>query len=42
MGGAIVVAGAGLIYILAPKDWVSTDAAYVQADSAVVAPKLQV
>ncbi len=41
VGGAIIVAGAGLIYILVPKDSVSTDAAYVQADSAVVAPKLR-
>jgi membrane fusion protein (multidrug efflux system) len=41
VGGAIIVAGAGLIYILAPKDSASTDAAYVQADSAIVAPKLR-
>ena len=41
MGGAIIVAGACLIYIPVPKDPVSTDAAYVQADSAFVTPKLR-
>jgi membrane fusion protein (multidrug efflux system) len=41
VGGAIVVAIGGAVYIVAPKATVSTDAAYVQADAAVVAPKVR-
>jgi membrane fusion protein (multidrug efflux system) len=37
----VLVAGAGVAYILAPKDQVATDAAYVQADSAIVAPRVK-
>ena len=41
VGAAILVAAAGVAYILLPKDSVSTDAAYVQADSAVIAPRVR-
>ena len=41
VGAAVVIAAAGAIYIAAPKSSVSTDAAYVQADSSVVAPKVR-
>ena len=41
VGAAVLVAGGGLAYILAPKGTVSTDAAYVQADSAVIAPRVR-
>lgn len=40
-GIAVVVACVGAGYILMPKSSESTDAAYVQADSAVVAPKVR-
>ena len=41
VGAAVVIAAAGAIYIAAPKSSVPTDAAYVQADSSVVAPKVR-
>ncbi len=41
VGAALVVAVGGALYILAPKGAESTDAAYVQADSSVVAPKVR-
>ncbi|HJV41931.1 HlyD family secretion protein [Caulobacter sp.] len=41
VGGAILVAGAGAAVIAMPKSSVSTDAAYVQADSSSVAPKVR-
>lgn len=41
VGGAIVVAGGGAAVIAMPKSSVSTDAAYVQADSSSVAPKVR-
>ena len=41
VGGAIVVAAGGAAFIAAPKGSVSTDAAYVQADSSVIAPKVK-
>jgi membrane fusion protein (multidrug efflux system) len=41
VGAAVVVAGAGALYIAAPKGSETTDAAYVQADSSVVAPKVR-
>ena len=41
VGAAVVIAAAGAVYIAAPKSSVSTDAAYVQADSSVVAPKVR-
>jgi membrane fusion protein (multidrug efflux system) len=41
VGAAIVLAVGGAIYIVVPKATVSTDAAYVQADAAVVAPKVR-
>ena len=41
VGAAVTVAAAGAIYIAAPKSAVSTDAAYVQADSSVIAPKVK-
>jgi membrane fusion protein (multidrug efflux system) len=41
VGAAVLAAVAGLAYILAPPAAVSTDAAYIQADSAVVAPKVR-
>lgn len=37
----MLVAGVGLVYILSPKNTVSTDAAYVEADSAIVAPRIK-
>jgi membrane fusion protein (multidrug efflux system) len=41
VGAAIAVAAAGALYIAAPKSAESTDAAYVEADSSVVAPKVR-
>lgn len=41
VGGAILVAGGGAAVIAMPKSSVSTDAAYVQADSSSVAPKVR-
>ncbi len=41
VGGAIVLAVAGGVYLAAPKATVSTDAAYVQADSSTIAPKVR-
>ena len=41
VGAAVILAVAGATYIAAPKDRVSTDAAYVEADSSVVAPKVR-
>ena len=41
VGGAIVLAVAGAAYLAAPKATVSTDAAYVQADSSTIAPKVR-
>jgi membrane fusion protein (multidrug efflux system) len=41
VGAAIVLAAGGALYIVVPKASVSTDAAYVQADAAVVAPKVR-
>jgi len=41
VGGAVVVGLTGAMFILTPKGWESTDAAYVQADSPVVAPKVR-
>jgi membrane fusion protein (multidrug efflux system) len=41
VGAAVVVAAAGVVYIVVPKGAVSTDAAYVQADSSAVAPKVR-
>jgi membrane fusion protein (multidrug efflux system) len=41
VGVALAAAVAGGVYIAAPKGVVSTDAAYVQADSSVVAPKVR-
>jgi membrane fusion protein (multidrug efflux system) len=41
VGAAILLAAGGAIYIIVPKSTVSTDAAYVQADAAVVAPKVR-
>ncbi len=41
VGAAVVVAGAGALYIVSPKPSESTDAAYVQADSSVIAPKVR-
>jgi membrane fusion protein (multidrug efflux system) len=41
VGGAIIVAAAGSALIAMPKSAVSTDAAYVQADSSSVAPKVR-
>ncbi len=38
---AIVFAAGGAFYIVAPKSSVSTDNAYVQADSSIVAPKVR-
>ena len=37
---AIALGGGGAVYIAAPKSSVSTDNAYVQADSSIVAPKV--
>jgi membrane fusion protein (multidrug efflux system) len=36
----VIAAGAGIAYITAPKGAESTDAAYVEADSSLVAPKV--
>ena len=41
VGAAVALAGAGALYIAAPKGSETTDAAYVQADSSVVAPKVR-
>jgi membrane fusion protein (multidrug efflux system) len=41
VGAAVVVAGAGALYIVSPKPSESTDAAYIQADSSVIAPKVR-
>ncbi len=41
VGVAVVVAVAGAVWIAAPKAAESTDAAYIQADSSVVAPKVR-
>ncbi len=41
VGLAVVTAIAGAIWIAAPKSSETTDAAYVQADSSVVAPKVR-
>lgn len=41
VGGAIVIAAGGAALIAMPKSAVSTDAAYVQADSSAVAPKVR-
>lgn len=41
VGGALVVAAGGAALIAMPKGSVSTDAAYVQADSSNVAPKVR-
>ena len=41
VGVALVLAGAGAAYIVAPKASESTDAAYVQADSPTVAPRVK-
>ena len=41
VGAAVAVAAAGALWIAAPKTSESTDAAYVQADSSVVAPKVR-
>jgi len=38
---AIALGGGGAVYIAAPKSSVSTDNAYVQADSSIVAPKVR-
>ncbi len=38
---ALAVAGAGAIYIAMPKATVSTDAAYLEADSSVIAPRVR-
>ncbi len=40
VGAAVLIAAAGTAYILAPKRSVSTDNAYLQADSAIVSPKV--
>jgi len=41
VGAAVVLAVLGIVYILMPKSSVSTDAAYLQADSSVVAPRVR-
>ena len=41
VGAAVVVAAVGAVYIASPKASESTDAAYIQADSSVVAPKVR-
>ena len=38
---AIALGGGGAVYIAAPKSSVSTDNAYMQADSSIVAPKVR-
>jgi membrane fusion protein (multidrug efflux system) len=41
VGAAIVLAVGGGVYLSSPKASVSTDAAYVQADSSTIAPKIR-
>ena len=41
VGAALLVAAGGAAFIAAPKAAESTDAAYVQADSSVVAPRVR-
>ena len=41
VGAALAVAAGGAAYIVSPKGAESTDAAYVQADASVVAPKVR-
>jgi membrane fusion protein (multidrug efflux system) len=41
VGAALVLALAGAVYIALPKGAESTDAAYVEADSTIVAPKVR-
>jgi membrane fusion protein (multidrug efflux system) len=41
VGAAVLVAGVGAALIAAPKASVSTDAAYIQADSSTIAPKVR-
>lgn len=41
VSAALIVAVGGAVYIIAPKGAETTDAAYVQADSSVVAPKVR-
>jgi membrane fusion protein (multidrug efflux system) len=41
LASAVVVALAGIAYILSPKSDVSTDNAYLRADSSIVAPKVR-
>jgi membrane fusion protein (multidrug efflux system) len=41
VGAAVVLSAAGAAYILMPKTSESTDAAYLQADSSVVAPRVK-
>jgi len=41
VGAAVLVGVLGALYIASPKSTVSTDNAYVQADSSVVAPKVR-
>jgi membrane fusion protein (multidrug efflux system) len=41
VAAALAVAAAGAIYIAVPKATVSTDAAYVEADSSVIAPRVR-
>ncbi|MDR3513395.1 MAG: HlyD family secretion protein [Caulobacteraceae bacterium] len=41
VGAALVLAAGGAAYIAAPKAAESTDAAYLQADSSIVAPKVR-
>jgi membrane fusion protein (multidrug efflux system) len=41
VGAAVALGAAGTVWILAPKSVESTDAAYVQADSVAVAPKVR-
>jgi membrane fusion protein (multidrug efflux system) len=41
VGSAVAVAVAGVIFIALPKRSVSTDSAYVQADSSMIAPKIR-
>ncbi len=41
VGAALAVALAGVVFIALPRNTVSTDAAYVEADSSVVAPRVR-
>ena len=41
VASALVLGAGGVVYIVTPKSAVSTDNAYVQADSSVVAPKVR-